>query len=181
MEPMPLKSLTFTEWSPNSYQEIFETLLENQMVIFLVFPGRKKNKRRTVLRIGWMSCPHADLVQNIKPVFMKPHKDSRINALISIIRLILWHASRTKACSALVSLWPLIRANLTFFLSGCTGGDPHSFQFCEVELPKQPHPRIQNPITDPSNTFNHSCGDDKSTPHSSCGRATHTEVVSCCS
>ena len=30
----------------------------------------KKKKRRTVLRIGWMSCPHADLVQNVKPMFM---------------------------------------------------------------------------------------------------------------
>ena len=45
MEPMPLKSLTFTGWSPNSYQDIFETLLENQMVILLVFPGRGKKKK----------------------------------------------------------------------------------------------------------------------------------------
>lgn len=93
-----------------------------------------------------------------------------MNALISIIHVTLWHASRTKAGSVLVSLCTE-KGQFDFLFFRLYRRRSHSFQFVRLSYLAWPHLGSKTLLRILPSTFNHSCGDDKSTPHSSCGRA----------
>lgn len=76
----PLNGAHSTEMLDIQQCDLFQLLLSNfwntveKPKLFLSQSFLAGKKRRAVVRVAWMSCPHADSVQNSKPVVTRPHR-----------------------------------------------------------------------------------------------------------